>query len=70
MSSGEAKLKCSRKNLHDIEKRMNDLVSVFNVENDKKDSSKAQLQPIVPPLALDASHEGSFNKSRLDRFLD
>ena len=43
MSSGEAKLKFSRKNLHDIEKRMSDLVSVFNVENDKKDSSKAQL---------------------------
>ena len=43
MSSGEAKLKCYRKNLHDIEKRMSDLVSVFNVENDKKDSSKAQL---------------------------
>jgi hypothetical protein len=75
MASGESKLKSSRQHLTDfdnVEKRMTDLVSAFNIEANHQNHSSIHNKThsvVIPPLDLEKSTERQpiYYKDRMDR---
>ena len=75
MASGESKLKSSKQHLShfdNVEKRMTDLVSAFNIE--AKQGNHCSLHDkthsvVIPPLDLDKSTERQplYYKDKMDR---
>ena len=75
--TGEGKLKTSRRQLDDIEKKMSDLVSVFSGDVKIKEEphlsgegkKKAKNPFVIPPLEIEKSSERqpAYYKDRLDK---